>query len=111
MFCNEALVGSSGHKPHERSKLFLQDYCFFYISKYLPTLIRQNRSQLLSLPQNIQQSLVSHSFNYMVDDKSDLETVLKYMASIFSDSSIDELFEMVHSRVSKCCNVDTQRIP
>jgi hypothetical protein len=47
----------------------------------------------------------------MVDDKSDLETVLKYMASIFSYSSIDELFVMVHQRVSKCCHVDTQRIP
>lgn len=47
----------------------------------------------------------------MVDDKSDLETVLKYISSIFSDSSIDDFFEMVHSRVSKCCNVDTQRIP
>ena len=54
---------------------------------------------------------MSHSFNYMVDDKSDLETVLKYMASIFSDSSIDELFVIIHSRVSKCCNIDTQRIP
>jgi hypothetical protein len=33
------------------------------------------------------------------------------MASIFSYSSIDELFVMVHQRVSKCCHVDTQRIP
>jgi hypothetical protein len=37
LFCNEVVVGNkSEHKPLERVAHFLQDYCCFYISKYLP---------------------------------------------------------------------------
>ena len=36
-------------QPKDRIKVFLKDYCFYYISKNLPSIIRQQKLQLAKL--------------------------------------------------------------
>ena len=69
-----------GHEPTERAATFLRDYCLFYLSKHLPQMIRLNNVQLANLPPRAKEMIIDHSFEYLVDDRSDLDDIVKFMS-------------------------------
>jgi hypothetical protein len=110
-FLNLALK-TDKRQAKDRVKSIMLDYCFFYISKNLPTIIRQERAQLTKLEPNLLFSLASNFFEHIVDCKTDLELVLQFTAqSCLQSNNIGALFELTNETIQNCSNVDTQRIP
>ena len=71
-------------RPQAKVSSFLYDYCQFYLSKHLPTAIKQEKATVLTLEADELYKVINQSMEFLVFDNADLDTIIEFAAELWA---------------------------